>query len=245
MVNANLGHRAPERRSRNDKSQQTQQEKRFYDLCPRYEDHVRRVCARSVIVYRSDVAESLTLELSDLEQAYKAARTAAQEAQRSQADMEARFGAAITLVHLQVLAKVHELLELAESGAPVSDVNRLAQHLQPLTAMLSDIEARSSIAVTGDLNEEERNKIRHFAVARFVTIAQAMQLKRETLAAKRRFQDGKNEQDEALVARAIQRFAEIRADVNLLRSNGNADRDVVLDRSLKVVESLLDEAVPG
>lgn len=231
--------RHEERRARAGANKPTAQENRFYDQCPRYEEHVRRVCGKSVIVYRSDVAEALTLELADLELAYKNARSAAQDAGRTQADLEARFGAAITLVHLQVLAKVNELLELAESGAPVADVSRLAQNLRPLAEMLADIEARSSVAVTGDLNEEERLKVRYFTTQRFIDVAQAMQLRREAQAALRRLQDGKTENNQALVERATERLCEVRADAAALRKSGNADREVALDRSLKQVEALL------
>src|SRR5690242_17117644 len=97
----------------------TASEQRFYTAVPRFEDYVRRACSKSVILLRSDIAESIVHGIKDLEREYSNACEEAVAANRLVADHEARLGATIVLVHLQILAKINELSEFAESGTPV------------------------------------------------------------------------------------------------------------------------------
>ena len=63
-------------------------EQRFYTAAPRFEDLVKRVCSRSVIVLRSDAAEGLVRGLVDLEHDYEGARSDSRAQNRPVADLE-------------------------------------------------------------------------------------------------------------------------------------------------------------
>jgi len=233
--------------------QQTPAEERFYTECPRYEESVRRVCGKSVILFRSDLAENLVRGLMDLENLHQAAREAAQHVGRNVADLEARLGAAIVVIHLQLIEKIDELAELAQTGTPISDVKRLAENVAPLVSTLYALESRSSIATTGDLNEEERHKLRFYRSARFINLARAVQLRREAQAAKRRLVDSEKDEHEArrensdkrlqealaLKARANTRLREIHDSCRALAKDGDAAKELALDGLLQQVIALL------
>jgi hypothetical protein len=216
-------------------------EQRFYSAAPRFEDIVKRACSRSVIMLRADVAEGMVRGLVDLEVDYESARTDSMAQNRSVSELEARYGAAIVLVHLQLLSKVAELDELAGAGTPIADVTRLAHNLVGICSKLADIEARASIATTGDLNEEERQRIKLFTAERSIRVAEAVQLRREATAANRRLLDGQRDGDDALVARAKERMADIRSVATTLKKTADLSREVELDQVLKQIEQLVKE----
>ncbi len=236
---------------------QTLGEERFYLHCPRYEEGVRRICAKSVILFRSDLAENLVRGLLELEQMYQAARKDAQAIGRPVADLEARLGAATVMIHLQLLSKIDELTELAETGTPIADVKRLSENIAPLAATLYSLESRSSVATTGDLNEEERHRIRYYRGERFINLARAVQLRREVQAAANRLRDGqvdeaeakkardekRQEEARALQGRARERFKEIAAAAAELAAQGDIQKELRLDALLKQVQALIANAV--
>lgn len=232
-----LNPRSPHKDRRSGK--QTPLEQRFYTAAPRFEESLKRACGKSVILLRSELAISLVRGLEDLEHDYVAARTDSMAQSRPVADMEARYGAAIVLVHLQVLAKVNELEELATSGTPVLDIARLADNLSGLTKHLAAIEAAMSIAITGDLNEEERNKIRFYDTDRFVRMAEAVQLRREAQAAAKRLTEGKADPSTDLAERARARLSEIQAACDRLASEADLSKEVQLDQILKQISPML------
>ncbi len=213
-------------------------EQRFYSAAPRFEEVVKRVCSRSVIMLRADAAESLVRGLVDLEKDYEDARTDSMSQNRAVSELEARYGAAIVLVHLQLLGKVVEIDEIAIAGAPIADVSRLAHNLTGICSKLADIEARASIATTGDLNEEERQRIKLFNAERSIRVSEAVQLRREATAANRRLQDGHRDGDEVLTVRAKARMNDIRTMANKLREGADLSREVELDQILKQVDQL-------
>ncbi len=214
-------------------------EKRFYTTTPRFEETVQRVCGRSVVVFRADTGDILVRGLEDVERDYESARADSASQQRPVADLEARFGAAIVRVHLQVLTKISELEELAQTGTSTTDVRRLANNLLPLCRKLADIEARASVATTGDLNEEERLRVKFFSTERVCRAADAVQLRREAQAAAKRHGEGKSAGDAALVERASIRANEIRSAAQKLRAKADISREVALDRVLKQVDQIL------
>jgi hypothetical protein len=184
-----------------------------------------------------------------LELDYVSARTDSMAQSRPVADLEARYGAAIVLVHLQLLSKVQEISELAGAGTPVADVTRLAQNLTGICEKLAEIEARTSIATTGalagrygDLTEEERLRIKLFKPEQSIRIAEAVQLRREANAAQKRLSDGERDADEPLVMRAKGRMGEIRAAAAKLRQTADLSREVELDQVLKQIEQLTARA---
>ncbi len=210
-------------------------EQRFYSATPRYEENMKRACGRSVIMLRSDIATSLSRGLEDLQHDYETARADSTAQGRQVSELEARFGAALVLVHLQVLSKVNELEELAVQGTPVVDIRRLADNLSALIKKLAEIEAAASVATTGDLNEEERNKIRFYDVKRFARVAEAVQLRRETVAAGKRLNEGLAAGDDNLVQRARVRLDEIRHAAERLREEADLGRELQLDQMLKQI----------
>lgn len=241
------------RTSRPGASHQTPAEERYYTECPRYEESVRRVCGKSVILFRSDLAENLVRGLMELENLYRDARETAQHVGRNVADLEARLGAAIVVIHLQLISKIDELEELAQTGTPITDVKRLAENVAPLVSTLYALESRSSIATTGDLNEEERNKLRFYRSARYINLARAVQLRREAQAAKRRLADSETDEHDArrddsqkrlqdalaLKQRAQARLKEIHDACHALAEEGDASKELALDALLQQVAALL------
>lgn len=199
---------------------------------------MKRVCSKSVIVLRADAAEGLVRGLIDLERDYEAARADSTAQNLPVADLEARFGAALVLVHLQLLSKVTELDELAVAGTPVADVTRLGQNLTGVCEKLAEIEASASIATTGDLNEEERLRIKLFKPELGIRVAEAVQLRREANAASKRFADGQRDGDAGLVERAKARMHDIREAAQKLRAAADLSREVELDQVLKQIDGL-------
>lgn len=214
-------------------------EQRFYTAVPRYEETIKRACGRSIIMLRSDIATSLVRGLEDLERDYEAARVDSAQLGRPLAELEARYGAAIVLVHLQILAKVNELEELAASGAPVLDVARLAENVAGLATKLAAIEAHASVATTGDLNEEERNKIRNFDNERFIRLAEAVQLRREAQATRSRLAEGLRDNQADLVERAMARMEEIATATERLSTEYDLRSEVQLDQFLRQLRELV------